>query len=643
MARTYTYEDLLQRVETLEERENTYRHLFESAMVGIYRTRIEDGKFLAANLALAKMMGYESVERFVEVYVTSKSYTDPNRRMELLKQLQLHGQVDGFEAEMVRADGSPIQIALSATAYPEQGYLEGVIIDITDRKQSEEALRASHKRFLTVLDSIDATIYVADMQTYEILFMNKNMIDSFGKDFVGEICWDVFRGELKPCQHCTNHRLIDKNRKATGVYVWQVKNPITGKWYINYDRAIEWTDGRLVRLQIATDITEFKKMEERLRQTHKMEAIGTLAGGIAHNFNNLLMGIQGHTSLMSIELDASHPHMERINAINEYIQSAVALTSQLLGFVRGGKYEVKPIDLNELVLESAKMFGRTRKEIQIHTDIGQPKLVVEADRAQIEQVLLNLYINAWQAMPDGGELYLETSIANLDDAASQVYQIDPGCYVKISVTDTGVGMNEATCQRIFDPFFTTKDNSRGTGLGLASAYGIIKNHHGIITVSSEVGHRTTFNIYLPASEKKLPKETATEGNITQGSETILLIDDEKKILEVAQAMLTKLGYHVVVAGSGKEAVQMMSQQGTSIALVILDLIMPGMDGGMTFDRIRDIQPEMPVLISSGYAIDGQATEILNRGCNGFIQKPYSLSELSKKIRQICDGRNTSVH
>ncbi len=255
------------------------------------------------------------------------------------------------------------------------------------------------------------------MQTYEILFMNRYIRDAFGSDLTGQICWKVFRHEDQPCAHCTHDRLTDEQAVCT----WEDRNPVTGRWYINYDRAIKWVDNRLVHLQVSTDITQLKEMEiqrreyeTRILQMQKMEAIGTLAGGMAHDFNNLLMGIQGRTSLMSLDLEDSHPHREHIHAIEEYIRSATDLTKQLLGFARGGKYEIMPIDMNELVLSSAAMFGRTKKEIQIHTDKCQKtSLVVEADRGQIEQVLLNLYVNAWQAMSsDGGDLYLETKIAN---------------------------------------------------------------------------------------------------------------------------------------------------------------------------------------------------------------------------------------
>jgi two-component system cell cycle sensor histidine kinase/response regulator CckA len=269
--------------------------------------------------------------------------------------------------------------------------------------------------------------------------------------------------------------------------------------------------------------------------------------------------------------------------------------------------------------------------------------VVEADRRQIEQVLLNMYINAWQVMPpNGGELYLETKIVAMDESSGKTHQTKPGSYAKVSITDTGTGMSEAIRLQIFDPFFTTKEKSRGTGLGLASAYGIIKNHGGVITVYSEVGHGTTFNIYLPVSDKKAHRDVSMEEEIVKGSATVLLVDDEELIIDVTQTMLERLGYRVVVCMGGQEAVAAITDRGDEIDLVILDMILPGMDGGEIFDCIREIQPGMPVLLSSGYAINGHADKIMRRGCNGFIQKPYNISDLSQKIRKVLDESKGST-
>ena len=388
---------------------------------------------------------------------------------------------------------------------------------------------------------------------------------------------------------------------------------------------------------VIRDISERQRLYAQLQNAERMESLGTLAGGIAHDFNNLLMGIQGRSSLISMDMEDSHPVLEHLHAIEDYILSATHLTKQLLGFARGGKYEVKPTDINELVLKSANMFGRTKKEIIIETQFHNANIVVEADRRQIEQVLLNLYVNAWQAMPEGGTLRLETKHVVLGNKDCRPHQVEPGRYALVSVTDTGIGMDQKTLQHIYDPFFTTKEKTRGTGLGLASAYGIIKNHAGIIHADSNVDNGTTFNLYLPISEKLVVKEASSEKNICNGSETILIVDDEDMIIDVGQALLKRMGYQVITAKSGEEALEVVHRIGAGIDLVILDMVMPGMDGGRTFDGIRETCPEIPIMLASGYAINGQAQKIMNRGCNGFIQKPFSVSKLSQKVRQILDA------
>lgn len=388
---------------------------------------------------------------------------------------------------------------------------------------------------------------------------------------------------------------------------------------------------------VIRDVSERKRLQTQLQNADRLKSLGTLAGGIAHDFNNILMGIQGRSELISMELEPSHPLLEHVNAIDDCICSAKDLTGQLLGFARGGKYEVKPTDINELILKTVNMFGRTKKEINIETKLHNAKMVVDVDRGQIEQVLLNLYVNAWQAMPDGGTLKLENKSVQLSEKDCKPYQMEPGHYAHISATDNGIGMSQKTLQRIFDPFFTTRGKTRGTGLGLASAYGIIKNHGGIITAYSEPGHGATFNIYLPISEKKVIDESSSIQTLRNGSETIMLVDDEDMIIKVGKALLEGLGYRVVGVNSGIEAVKVVERMDLDIDLVILDMIMPDMDGGKTFDRIREICPRMPVMLSSGYAINGQSRKIINRGCNGFIQKPFSVYELSQKIRQMLDN------
>jgi two-component system, cell cycle sensor histidine kinase and response regulator CckA len=422
-------------------------------------------------------------------------------------------------------------------------------------------------------------------------------------------------------------------RKKNGDYFWVMMavTPIFHNKEFSYSLST-WVD--------ITDRKESEKEKEklqnRLQQAQRMEAVGTLAGGLAHDYNNLLMGILGNVSLMLIDLESTHPLYDRLKDIEQYVQNGTDLTKQMLGFARGGKYEVKPTDMNELLKESSDMFGKTKKEITIHSKYQKDIWAVEVDRGQINQVLINLFVNAWQSMPGGGELYLETKNVVLDNNYMMPFNNIPGNYVRISVTDTGVGMDEATKKRIFEPFFTTKEMGRGTGLGLATVYGIIKNHSGIINVYSEIGVGSTFNIYLPVSDKIVTKEIKPSNNILMGDETILLVDDEAMIISVATRLLEKLGYNVLISKSGREAIEIYKKDNAKIDLVILDMIMPSIGGGETFDEIKKINPDLKVLLSSGYSLNGQAAAILQRGCNGFIQKPFNLKDLSHKIREILD-------
>ena len=379
---------------------------------------------------------------------------------------------------------------------------------------------------------------------------------------------------------------------------------------------------------------EKKKLEMQLHRAQRMESLGTLAGGIAHNFNNLLQGIQGNASLVLMDIDSNHPHYDNIKDIDKLIKSGSKLTKQLLGYAREGRYEVKAINLNQLVKETSGTFGITKKEITVHRELAENLFRIEGDWGQIEQILLNLYVNAADAMPGGGDLFLKTMNVTDKDMTSKDYKAKSGNYVLLTVRDRGVGMEKKTMERIFEPFFTTKGLAKGTGLGLASVYGIIKAHGGYIDVDSEKKHGTTFSIYLPASEKVLAEEKEFPDDIVKGKETVLLVDDEETVLDVGVKMLENLGYTVLEAKGGSEAVEVYNEKKDGVDMVILDMIMPEMSGEKTYDKIKEINSKVKVLLSSGYSIEGQAEEILKRGCDGFIQKPFSVRELSGKIREV---------
>jgi signal transduction histidine kinase/CheY-like chemotaxis protein len=423
------------------------------------------------------------------------------------------------------------------------------------------------------------------------------------------------------------------------------------KWLSIHKVPLIDQDGTCRRLlTVSTNITHIKEAEEeknklqnQLLQIQKMEAVGTLAGGVAHDFNNILMGLQGYVSMMLHEMNPDHPFRTKLENMGNYVNRGSDLTRQLLGFARGGKYDAKPTNINELLGKSVDMFGRTRREISIHRIFAEDVWTVEVDQGQMDQVFLNLFINASQAMPDGGDLDLTTENVTFGEDDSNPAGMSSGKYVKISVTDTGIGMDSSTLVRIFEPFFTTKQKGTGTGLGLASAYGIIKNHGGYIYVFSEPGKGTTFHVYLPATERQPVIITEEKKDkVYSGTEAILIVDDEPINISVMQEMLEMLHYRVFLAGSGQEAVAVYMEKKKEIDLVILDMVMPGMGGGKTFDMLKDINPNVGVILASGYSSEGEARKIINRGCWGFMQKPFKLHEFSSKIREVLDSHQKGV-
>jgi two-component system cell cycle sensor histidine kinase/response regulator CckA len=311
------------------------------------------------------------------------------------------------------------------------------------------------------------------------------------------------------------------------------------------------------------------------------------------------------------------------------------LTKQLLGYARKGKYEIKRLDLNLLVREISEIFGMTKKQIRIHLELAEDLFVVNADQGQIEQLLLNIFINAADAMPTGGDLYITAMNTNAKNIKHKSFKVkDSGNFIQIVIRDTGIGMDQKIVDRIFEPFFTTKGLASGTGLGMASVYGIIKGHGGYINVKSKVGRGTTFDIYLPAAGESILKNKESNIEAVKGQGTLLLVDDEDVILEVAQEYLNLLGYNVLLAKGGKAAIDIYQQKKDEIDMVLLDMVMPDLSGGDTYDRVKEINPHVKVLLSSGYSIDGQARDIINRGCNGFIQKPFTLKDLSYKLKEV---------
>ena len=515
---------------------------------------------------------------------------------------------------------------------------------LTERKRAEEALRESTDRYGTILENIADGYYEINLDG-RLTFCNDAMLDIIGhrRDVLPDLDPEVFMAPEHSARIMAAFKRVYRTRQPAKVLDWELIRSDGRKVTVEASISlIEASTGKGSGFRgIVRDVSERAmadreraRLEAQLRQAQRMEAVGTLAGGIAHNFNNLLMGIQGNVSLVLKDTSPRHSHHQRLQTIEALVKGGSKLTAELLGFARAGRYEVRAIDVNQLVRETAETFATTRREIRVHHELSPRLLRVRADRGQLEQVLLNLFINASDAMPSGGDLYLQTRIVSHDALRGHQYEPKPGDYVQVLVRDTGSGMDETTQRRIFEPFFTTKGLSGGTGLGLASVYGTVKAHGGYVDVTSRLGEGSTFTLSLPATAEEIFSAEETQGEILLGRGTVLVVDDDEAVLEACASILAYLEYTPLRAATGTQAVELFKEHAGHIDLVILDMILPDISGGEVFDAIRKIDPMVPVLLASGYSLNGAAQGILERGCDDFIQKPFTIEQLSQKINGV---------
>jgi len=646
-----TNQDLVQEIDerrrmevALRDSEQKYSNLTANLSIGVYRnTPGPTGRFVDANPAFLNMFGYNDPQDLFKIAV-SDLYQNPEQRPVINTKLLQTGAIKNEELQLKRLDGSGFTGSVSAIAIKDAAgeikYFDGFIEDISDRKKAEEALRQSEEKYRLLVENAKDAIFVT--QENQIQFMNPMAYRFLGypKD---EMLKTPFTEFIHPDdrEHMFNRYVKPiKGEELSDAISFRVLSKQGEEIHVNLNAVLITWEGEPAVLNFLRDITPQRKMEAQLQQAQKMEAIGTLAGGIAHNFNNMLMGIQGNISLMRMRLDPESPLLEKLGKAENIVTSATQMTRQLLGYAREGRYEAKPLNLNQLVSDSSEIFAVTRKEVKVHRTLSAELSFIKADKSQIEQILWNLFVNAADAMPSGGELFIRTDEVSDSDFGSHLFKVAPGTYIRLVISDTGVGMDPKTKAMIFEPFFTTKPIGKGTGLGLASVYGIIKAHGGYIDVESQEGRGTVFYIYLPTSQEEVPQEEAAPTEAVAGSETILLVEDEEVVLEISEEILNVLGYHVLIARNGEEALAVYRSKQQPVDLVILDMVMPGMGGGETFDRLREIDPSLKVLLSSGYSLDGQAKEILQRGCNGFIQKPFDIKQLSQKIREVLESSDT---
>lgn len=516
------------------------------------------------------------------------------------------------------------------------------IADALWRKQAENEIKESQRFLAAVFNGIQDGISVLD-RDLNILQVNQAMDKLYAHQLplAGKKCFQAYHGRKKPCRVCPTVRAIRQKTPQVDTV------PLVGSdnrrgWLELHAFPLFDPSGRVDGvIEYVRDISERKLLEERFIQAQKMESIGLLAGGIAHDFNNILGGILGYASWLKTNIKPDHPFFRPVDTIEKSASRAAELTAQLLAFARGGKYDIRPSNLNSVIGESLKLLaGTLDKSIVIETHLNDSLPTVEIDVGQIQQVLVNLCVNARDAMPGGGRLTIQSSLAKLsaEDVRSQV-DAKPGWFAVMAVSDTGVGMDGSTKQRIFEPFFTTKEKGKGTGLGLSMVYGVVKNHGGFVNVYSESGEGSTFKVYLPLSGKPEIMESVVETEMARGHEVVLVIDDEEAIRQVASDILGSYGYRVRLAVDGEEGVAVYRSQAKQIDLVILDMVMPRQGGRDTFIKLQKINPQVRVLFSTGYSQNEKVNEILALGVRGFIQKPYQIRDLLAKVREILDGKS----
>ena len=514
------------------------------------------------------------------------------------------------------------------------------IADALWRKRTDHELKQSQRFLQAVFNGIQDGISVLDGDL-NILQVNQAMDKLYPHQvpLADKKCFQAYHGEKKPCRVCPTLRALKEGTPQMDIV------PLVGSggqrgWLELHAFPLFDPDGRVSGvIEYVRDISERKQLEERFIQAQKMESIGLLAGGIAHDFNNILGGILGYASWLKTNISHDHPFYRPVDTIEKSASRAAELTAQLLAFARGGKYDIRPSSLNAVISESMRILaGTLDKSIVIETLLDDSLPTVEIDVGQIQQVLMNLCVNARDAMPGGGRLTIQSSVIRLgeSDARSQP-EAKPGWFAVLTVSDTGVGMDDGVKQRIFEPFFTTKDKGKGTGLGLSMVYGVVKNHGGFVNVYSEAGQGSTFKVYLPLSGKPEVMESVPETELAGGHETILVIDDEEAIREVACDILGSYGYRVRLATDGEEGVAIFRRQARQIDLVILDMVMPRQGGRETLLELQKINPKVRVLFSTGYSQNEKVNEIMALGVRGFIQKPYQIKDLLAKVRDILDA------
>ncbi|HEX9654301.1 MAG TPA: PAS domain S-box protein [bacterium] len=635
--------DRKQAEEALRASEDRYHQLLESVPSGIYRSTPE-GKFTMVNSALVKMLGYGSREELLNIDIPRDLYLSPEERIASQKHL-LMGKKDSNIYRLKKKDGSEIWVEDSSSIeYNEEGkvlYYEGVLRDITKRKQAEEALHLSEERFRDLFDNAP-DVYIIFDATGTILDFNQRGLKKLGytrKQMIGKSCLEIVHPEdlekaaelIKEIQH--------KQRSPRNIE-WRILTK-SGQslWMSNEFSLMRSPAGELQAIRaVCRDITEKKYLEEVVNRTQRLESAGRVAGQIAHDFNNLLTPLTAYPALIYQELPKSHPVTGMIDEMQVAAQKIAEINQQLLSLARRGHYNFEAVDLNELVERTLFAIKLPAKTV-VKQHLAEDLLLMRGGSAQLGRALTNLILNAKEAMNDIGVLTITTENVYIEEPLKGYPRVDRGEYVKLTIGDNGTGISTEVLDKIFEPFFSTKkmDRLRGSGLGLSVVHGIVEDHMGYITVDTVVGRGTAFSLFFPAARDVVLKEREPALELLRGNETILVIDDDPTQRRVLKQVLERLGYAATTLGSGEEAVALLRQHPHQ--LLIIDMVMDGIDGAETYRQILEFAPTQKAIILSGYAMTQRVQEALHMGAGSFISKPVIFKELANAVRHELDRKS----
>lgn len=628
----------------LSQSESHFKLLYHNAPVA-YQSLDLDSRIVEVNPRWLELLGYS---KEAVIGTSFNLYAVENEREQLdhfLKELTPKTLTSRTICELQRSDRSRLIVELVAKpGLDERGMVEQIhcaLYDITAQKASERRLEEAYRCMVTILDGIDSHISVCDLQSHEIIFMNKTMQKDYGGDFTGNKCWKTLRGEKGPCVECNNSRLLKETEIPTNSLIYERKNIFFNKTYLHRDKIIHWIDGRKVKLQVATDTTKRKELESQLRQAQKMESIGTLAGGIAHDFNNILSAVLGFTQIAMDELDEDSSTRENLQEVITAGLRAKDLVKHILGFARQTDGIIQPVQIGAIAKETISLIRSTiPTTIEVQSHINGDAAIM-AEPSQIHQVFMNLCTNAAQAMEDESGV-LDLSIEKVHSSERPYAEGQDGFktsthYLEIRIADTGSGIAPEIKERIFDPYFTTKEPGEGTGMGLAMVHGVVKSLNGEIVVSSELGRGTTFTIYLPISGGR-KKQQVQEEDIPLGSEKILFVDDELPIVKVGCKTLKSLGYSTDYCTDSYEALQLFSGAPEEYDLVITDMTMPNMTGDVLADKMIEIRPDIPIILCTGYSKKILEEKSRPKSIRSVLKKPITKSILAQTIRDVLDGK-----